>query len=130
MKKKSMFFLMAMFVIMLPSFAQNPVPANDLADVSGIVFDLSTFAGIVAFVSLVVTQLAKKLPVVETNTILKILVSVAVGMLASLLSWKFGWADFLAGLLWWQVLVQGALAGLAACGAYDLIKSVIGVKQK
>ncbi len=127
--KKYLFLFVAMFVIALPVFSQATDRTGDISDVPAIVFDWSTFAGITAFVSLAVTQLAKRIPVVETHAVLKILVSVAVGMVVSLLSWKFGWADFLSGLLWWQVLIQGLLAGLSACGAYDLIKSVIGIKE-
>lgn len=128
--RKYLFLFVVMFVIALPVFSQAPDQAGDLFDVSGAMFDWSTFAGITAFVSLAVTQLAKKVPVIETHAVLKILVSVAVGMVVSLLSWKFGWADFLSGLLWWQVLIQGLLAGLSACGAYDLIKSAIGIKKQ
>ncbi|MDR2764122.1 MAG: hypothetical protein LBB90_03725 [Tannerella sp.] len=90
--------------------------------------DLTTFTGIVAAVSLVVTQLAKIIPVVAEKTWLKILVSVGVAILASLLAWHFGWAQFLQGLAWWMAVFYGAGAGLTASGAYDLIKSLFTVK--
>ncbi len=119
-----MLLMMLFIAIQLPAQTIQPDP-----EVSSSVFDLSTFTGIVAVISLIVTQLAKKIPVISTNTILKILVSVIVGIAASLLSWWLGLADFLTGLLWWQVLIQGLLAGLTACGFYDLFKGVFGKKE-
>lgn len=127
---KNLFNLKSLFMIVL-LFMTVPVLAYTMTEpgsTASVVVDLSTFVGIVAFVSLVVTQLAKKITVIEANTILKILTSVAIGILASFFSWWLGLADFLGGLLWWQVLIQGVLAGLSACGTYDLIKSIIGNK--
>ena len=86
--------------------------------------DLSSFTGIVAIVSLIVTQIAKLIPVVESKTILKILVSAVAGVVISFVGWKFSFAAFLYGLSAWQALLYGVFAGLSACGFYDLIKSV------
>ncbi|MDR1676006.1 MAG: hypothetical protein LBR86_06025 [Tannerella sp.] len=86
--------------------------------------DLTTFTGLVAAVSLAVTQLAKMLPVVAEKNGLKILVSVAVAIVASLLAWHFGWAPFLQGLTWYMAVCYGVGAGLTASGAYDFIKAL------
>ena len=104
------------------------VPAIAYAqDVGGDVvtaFELSTFTGIVAIVSFLVTQLAKFVPVIDSKTILKILVSVVTGIAVSLIAWKLSLAEFLVNLAIWQTLIYGLLAGLSACGFYDLIKNV------
>ena len=93
------------------------------------VFDLSTFAGIVACISLIVTQLAKTISAISEKAIFKILTSIVVGVGLTFLAWWLNIAPFLENMLWWQVLIQGILSGGAACGIYDLIKSLFG-KQK
>lgn len=119
--------ILLMLSLNVSVYAQEVLPeANEL---SQIVIDLSTFTGIVAFVSLIVTQLAKFIPVIDSRALWKILTSVAVGCLATFISWRFNLAEFLNNLTWWQMLVQGIFAGLTASGAYDLIKSAIGKKN-
>lgn len=127
--KRLIFLLTAVLLIAIPVFSQA-VPIEPDNPVAAVVVDLSTFVGIVAFVSLVVTQLAKKIPAVEASKVLKILTSVCVGVATSFLSWWLGLADFLMGLIWWQVLIQGVLAGLTACGFYDLIKAALTGKKE
>ena len=107
------------------------VPALYAQDIGGSspVFDFSTFAGIVAVVSLAVTQGARIFPFVNKSAVTKILSSVAVSMVIILVTWHFKLADFLAGLPFWQVIVQGLLAGLSACGAYDLIKNLFKTRE-
>ena len=102
-------------------YAQSDAPPEE-GTVPAI--DLTTFTGIVAAVSLVVTQLAKILPVVYEKNCLKILLSIGIAVAASLLAWHFGWAAFLQGLAWWMAVFYGVGAGLTASGAYDLIKSL------
>ena len=122
--KFKMVMLAMMLLLSVPVFSQT-LSALDNPNVSAITANLSTFMGIVAFVSLVVTQLAKLIPVIDINKVLKILTSVLVGILASFASWWFGLAEFLSGLIWWQVLIQGIFSGLVACGAYDLLRSLL-----
>jgi hypothetical protein len=101
-------------------YAQEAPPEGSISAI-----DLTTFTGIVAAVSLTVTQLAKIVPSVSQKNWLKILISVAVATVASLLAWYFGWAQFLQGLAWWMAVFYGIGAGLTASGAYDLIKSLV-----
>jgi hypothetical protein len=119
-------FLTAGLLFALPAVVQ----AADVLpeEVSSVVVDLSTFTGIVAFASLVVTQVAKVIPAVDASAVFKILISAAVGVGGSLLSWRFGWAEFLDGQPWWQVLLQGLFIGLTASGAFDLLKGLFGKK--
>lgn len=119
--------MLLMLSLSISVYAQEVLPeANEL---SQIVINLSTFTGIVAFVSLVVTQLAKFISVIDSKAIWKVLTSVAVGCFCTFISWRFNLADFLNNLTWWQMLIQGIFAGLTASGAYDLIKSAIGKKN-
>lgn len=124
--------LIAMSMLLMLSFgisvyAQEVLPESN--EISQIVIDLSSFTGIVAFVSLIVTQVVKLIPTIDSRAIFKVLSSIAVGCLATFISWRFSLAELLNDLQWWQMLIQGAIAGLTASGAYDLIKSAIGKKE-
>ena len=116
MKKLIIVFVMALALAPVVLAQSNPVETS--------AFNLSTFAGIVACVSLIVTQLAKIFTRIGEVTLWKILTSLLVGIALTFLAWWLKWADFLADMLWWQVLIQGLLSGGAACGIYDLLKSI------
>jgi hypothetical protein len=98
--KKSLFLILTVLSLsLLPvayMYAQEAPPEAD----TPAAIDLTTFTGIVAAVSLPVTQLAKIVPAVYEKTWLKIAVSVGVAVAASLLAWHFGWAQFPGGLSW------------------------------
>ena len=89
-----------------------------------IIFDLSTFTGIVAVISSVVTQIFKLIPAIDGSKIAKIGISVAVGIVVCMLAWVLKISEPLAGLIWWQTLIYGVAAGLSGCGFYDLVKVV------
>jgi hypothetical protein len=105
-------------------YAQEALPEEVVSAI-----DLTTFTGLVAAVSLAVTQLARVVPAVYEKTWLKITVSVVVAVVASLPAWHFGRAAFLQGLAWWMAVFYGVGAGLTASGTYDLIKSLFAVKK-
>lgn len=88
------------------------------------VLDLSTFGGIVAVISAIVTQILKVIPSIDGSKIAKIGISVAVGIVVCILSWLLKVSDPLAGLIWWQTLIYGVAAGLSGCGFYDLVKVI------
>jgi len=123
--KKFMFLLMCAFIalVCVPAFGQE-VSNPD----TGWSFDFSTFAGIVAVVSLLVTQAAKFFPFVSQNTYAKIASSVIVASVLMVIAWHFALADFLAGLPFWKVILQGLIAGLSSCGLYDLVKNLFSPK--
>lgn len=89
-----------------------------------IILDLSTFGGIVAVISSVVTQIFKLIPAIDGSKIAKIGISVAVGIAVCMLAWVLKISEPLAGLIWWQTLIYGVAAGLSGCGFYDLVKVV------
>ena len=116
--------LVAAFVFVPVVFAQ------DVENPSGVIgWGVETFAGIVAIVSFILTQGAKSVPFVEKNTFTKIASSIVIAVVISVFVWQFKWASFLAGLMLWQVLIQGVLIGLSACGFYDVLKS-FGLMKK
>jgi len=117
-------FVLLMFALFMSALCV-PVMAQSDGGTESAAVGLTTFTGIVALVSLMVTQGAKLLPAINASTLLKIGVSVAVGVVASFVAQWFGIADFLAGMVWWQVLIQGLLAGLSACGFYDVLKGFL-----
>ncbi|HCC51113.1 MAG TPA: hypothetical protein DEQ30_02915 [Porphyromonadaceae bacterium] len=115
------------FTVLSPVvFAQTDPVEVELATNT---FDLSTFAGIVACISLIVTQLAKTAPAISEKAILKILMSLAIGIGLTFFAWWLNIAPFLGNMIWWQVLIQGILSGGAACGIYDLIKSLFSKQE-
>lgn len=89
-----------------------------------IILDLSTFGGIVAVISSVVTQIFKLIPSIDGSKIAKIGISVGVGIIVCMLAWVLKISEPLAGLIWWQTLIYGVAAGLSGCGFYDLVKVV------
>lgn len=107
-------------------FAQDSGAVDNPAGAAG----LATFAGITALVSLLGTQLAKLVPYIAEHAWCKVLCSVGIGILASLLSWGLQLAGFMDGFLWWQALLAGVASGLSACGFYDLVKAVAALFNK
>ena len=138
--KRFLFFTVMALALLMPVRAATPPVANPANSPSALLispqqlflpddgeqsgFGLTTFTGIVALVSLLVTQTAKKIPRIGEKTILKILVSTAAGLLLTCLARWLGVAPFLENTVWWQVSIQGVFAGLSACGLYDLLKGL------
>ena len=74
-------------------FAQDSGAVDNPGGTTG----LATFAGITALVSLLGTQLAKLVPYIADHAWCKVLCSVGIGILASLLSWGLQLAGPLGG---------------------------------
>lgn len=118
---KKIFLVMSMLLLFVcGAFAQTEVSNEG----TQIILDLSTFGGIVAVISPVVTQIFKLIPAIDGSKIAKIGISVAVGIVVCMLSWLLKVSEPLAGLIWWQTLIYGVAAGLSGCGFYDLVKVV------
>ena len=118
-------FFAALFALPVMVFAQG-----DGSDESPPVLTLTTFTGVIAIISYVVTNLSKFIPAVAEKKFLKIGVSLIVSNVIMFLSWKLGFAKFLDNLSWWQVLIQAIIAGLSACGLYDIIRSIMFPKME
>lgn len=121
--KKVMFVIVMMMIFVSGVFAQTEVSNEG----TQIILDLSTFGGIVAVISPVVTQIFKLIPAIDGSKIAKIGISVAVGIVVCMLAWVLKISEPLAGLIWWQTLIYGVAAGLSGCGFYDLVKVVWGL---
>lgn len=118
---KKIFLVMSMLLLFVcGAFAQTEVSNEG----TQIILDLSTFGGIVAVISPVVTQIFKLIPAIDGSKIAKIGISVAVGIVVCMLAWVLKVSEPLAGLIWWQTLIYGVAAGLSGCGFYDLVKVV------
>ena len=118
--KKIVLVMSMLMLFVCGVFAQTEVSNEG----TQIIFDLSTFGGIVAVISSVVTQIFKVVPVIDGSKIAKIGISVAVGIVVCMLAWVLKISEPLAGLIWWQTLIYGVAAGLSGCGFYDLVKVV------
>ena len=121
--KKVMFVIVMMMIFVCGAFAQTEVTSEE----AQFAIDLSTFGGIVAVISPVVTQIFKLIPAIDGSKIAKIGISVGVGIIVCMLAWVLKISEPLAGLIWWQTLVYGVAAGLSGCGFYDLVKVVWGL---
>lgn len=117
---KKIVLVMSMLMLCVGAFAQTEVSNEG----TQIILDLSTFGGIVAVISSVVTQIFKLVPSIDGSKIAKIGISVAVGIVVCMLAWVLKISEPLAGLIWWQTLIYGVAAGLSGCGFYDLVKVV------
>ena len=118
--KKIVLVMSMLMLFVCGVFAQTEVTSEE----AKFAIDLSTFAGIVAVISPVVTQIFKLIPSIDGSKIAKIGISVAVGIVVCILSWLLKVSDPLAGLIWWQAIIYGVAAGLSGCGFYDLVKVV------
>lgn len=118
--KKIVLVMSILMLFVCGAFAQTEVSNEG----TQIILDLSTFGGIVAVISSVVTQIFKLIPAIDGSKIAKIGISVAVGIVVCMLAWLLKVSEPLAGLIWWQTLIYGVAAGLSGCGFYDLVKVV------
>lgn len=118
--KKIVLVMSMLMLFVCGVFAQTEVSNEG----TQIILDLSTFGGIVAVISSVVTQIFKLIPSIGGSKITKIGISVAVGIVVCMLAWVLKISEPLAGLIWWQTLIYGVAAGLSGCGFYDLVKVV------
>lgn len=118
--KKVMLVMSMLLLFVCGAFAQTEVTSEEVQ----FAIDLSTFGGIVAVISPVVTQIFKLIPAIDGSRIAKIGISVGVGIIVCMLAWVLKISEPLAGLIWWQTLIYGVAAGLSGCGFYDLVKVV------
>ena len=116
---KRLLFLFAMLLTPFALMAQEVIPAD-----SPITIDLTTFTGIMAFVTMSATQLAKVVPYIDTHKWAKILSAVVIGMLTCVLAWFIQVSPLLIGSEWWEALLYGVAVGLSAAGFYDLVKTI------
>ena len=130
MKNYVTFFCMVFMLFMFSqsAFSQVVLPGDDM---SGL-FDLSSLSAIIALASFIVTQIAKSVPIINEKAVFKIITSIIVGTLLTLIAWKSNLAPFLENMQFWQVLIQGLISGGAASGLYDFLKSIglLGNKKK
>lgn len=93
-------------------------------EVGNIVIDLTTFTGIMAVVSMIVTQIVKVIPAIGGKKIYKVLTALAVGVIVCMISWLLGISPLLEGQEWWEVMIYGLAVAFSSAGFYDLVKSV------
>lgn len=105
--------------------AQTAIGLSEEVVEPGLVTDFASFTGIMALISLVVTQLSKLIPSIEEKKWAKPLVSIAVGILSCLFGWILQISPVLEGLIWYMVILYGVFAGLSACGLYSILKPLI-----
>ena len=121
MKKMIIIGALTLFISLCAMAQETTVPAETTG---GVMIDVTTFAGMMALVTMFVTELCKVVAYIDQHKWAKVLCSVGVGIAATMACWSLQVSDFLAGLVWWQALVAGVAVGLSAAGFYDVIKAL------
>lgn len=123
--KKLIIMLNMLLMFVVGIAAQTAIGLNEEVVEPGLVTDFASFTGIMALISLVVTQLSKLIPSIKEKKWAKPLVSIAVGILSCLFGWVLQISPVLEGLIWYMVILYGVFAGLSACGLYSILKPLI-----
>ena len=116
---KRLLFLFVMLLTPFALMAQEVIPSDGT-----ITIDLTTFTGIMAFVTMSATQLAKLVPYIDTDKWAKILSAVVIGMFTCILAWFLQVSPLLVGSERWEVLLYGVAVGFSSAGFYDLVKAI------
>lgn len=123
--KKLIIMLNMLLMFVVGIAAQTAIGLSEEVVEPGLVTDFASFTGIMALISLVVTQLSKLIPSIKEKKWAKPLVSIAVGILSCLFGWVLQISPVLEGLIWYMVILYGVFAGLSACGLYSILKPLI-----
>lgn len=123
--KKLIIMLNMLLMFVVGIAAQAAIGLSEEVVEPGLVTDFASFTGIMALISLVVTQLSKLIPSIKEKKWAKPLVSIAVGILSCLFGWILQISPVLEGLIWYMVILYGVFAGLSACGLYSILKPLI-----
>ena len=123
--KKLIIMLNMLLMFVVGIVAQTAIGLSEEVVEPGLVTDFASFTGIMALISLVVTQLSKLIPSIKEKKWAKPLVSIAVGILSCLFGWILQISPVLEGLIWYMVILYGVFAGLSACGLYSILKPLI-----
>mgnify|MGYP001109959719 CR=1 FL=1 len=126
--KKLIIMLNMLLMFTVGIAAQTTIGLSGLSEETiepGLVMDFASFTGIMALISLVVTQLSKLIPGITEKKWAKPLVSIVVGILSCLFGWILQISPVLEGLIWYMVILYGVFAGLSACGLYSILKPLI-----
>lgn len=123
--KKLIIMLNVLLMFVVGIAAQTAIGLSEEVVEPGLVTDFASFTGIMALISLVVTQLSKLIPSIKEKKWAKPLVSIAVGILSCLFGWILQISPVLEGLIWYMVILYGVFAGLSACGLYSILKPLI-----
>lgn len=124
---KRLLFLFVMLLTPFALMAQEVIPSEGT-----ITIDLTTFTGIMAFVTMSATQLAKVVPYIDAHKWAKILSAIVIGMLTCILAWFLQVSPLLVGSEWWEALLYGVAVGFSSAGFYDMVKALgsLFVKKK
>lgn len=116
---KIIFFLTALLLFPVAALAQETGVTE-----GQYVIDLSSFAGVVAVIGAVVTQVAKVIPAIADKKWLKVIIALVAGIALAYIIWFFQLSSIVEGYTWWQVLIVGVLSGAGSMGLYDFVKVI------
>lgn len=108
--KKIIFLMICMLLFSVSLFAQGATVISDAANA------FATFASLVAIIPFVAEAIKKVFKAISPLAIQ--FISWGAGLSVTLFGWAFG-LGFLADLIWWQAILYGFGASLAANGVFD-----------
>jgi len=126
MKRFLLFFLclLAIPFTMGLLFADTVVNVGSTGEVVETVIDFGSFTGIAAAVSMLVTQLCKRISYIDEHKWCKILVAFASGIVICLFIKLLGIQSPVLDVGWGATVIYGIFAGSVSCGLYDLLKMI------
>lgn len=127
---KRIVFIAALMLMLIAGAGRLMAQTGEVPAETGFVVDLTTFTGIVALISAIVTQLLKLVPKIAGSKLAKIGISAGIGILVCFVAWGLKISPLLTDSLWWQVLLYGLAAGLSGCGFYDVVKAIADLFKK
>ncbi len=108
----------------MPEYNKNEVVINaDNPPGTGFA-DFSTLAAIISVISLIVTQLAKQIPFIDSRKIYKCITALLVSIILCFAIWFLDISDYLRGMTWYMVLFNSLIAGGSAMGLYDIVRGL------
>ena len=113
-----------LFVLTLALLCPLALMAQTTDVVSEVTVDVTTFTGMAAFVSMILTQIVKKVPAIGATKVATVATSAVLGIAVTMVCWWLGVAEFVADYNWWQTLLAGLTAGLGSSGLYDFLRGI------
>ena len=123
------FILLSLFMLSLCIcvFSQDTIPTTDAIDWSNLYLTFATtlaaIPGIVELIKRIVGRF------VQMSNLANQIVSWGVGLVVVLIGWFFGWG-WLAGLLWYEMLMYAIVVSLASNGVFDFISNIITANRQ
>lgn len=118
------------FLMLLLACPMALLAQDGASDVTGIVLDFTTYAGLAGIVGMLITQLGKLVPVIADNKWAKIGCSLVIGIAIAVIVKAVSIPSPVTDLSWGMCVLAGVVTGSMSCGIYDIVKGIINLFKK